>query len=46
MLKLVEVRETGRGGFPLVLWTIKRKLLKLLVPGYSQRERTKINWNR
>lgn len=46
MLRWVEAKKTGRGALPILFWTVKRKLLKLLVPGYSRRERLNIKWNR
>jgi len=46
MLRLIEARRTGRGMFSLFLWAIKRKLLKLFVPGYARRERMRIRWSR
>jgi tetratricopeptide (TPR) repeat protein len=46
MMKIVEARRTGKGLLALLLWTIKRKLLKLFVPGYAKRERLNLKWSR
>lgn len=46
MLEFVEARKSGAGSFSLFLWAIKRKLLKLFMPGFSRRERLNIDWNR